>query len=116
MTELRKFGSKVEERSEVAGEAAHIPQGQKCPVCGVPVPAGSHYCPLCGTLTDRSPEGLAAFSSGPQYAMMKAQTAAVRDIQAEVASIRRNVQWLTVVITVGGLLLLLFLWFISSRI
>jgi uncharacterized Zn finger protein (UPF0148 family) len=116
MTGLGKFGSKVEERSEVVGEVAHGPQGQKCPVCGVPVPAGSRYCPQCGTLTDRSPEGLAAFSSGPQYAMMKAQAAAVQDIQAEVASIRRNVQWLTVVITVGGLLLLLFLWFISSRI
>lgn len=116
MADLSKFGAKAEKDAKDEVQAPEPAQAHKCPVCGAPLPDGSRYCPLCGTLADRSPEGLAAFSSGPQYAMMKMQVAAVQGIQAEASAIRRNVQWLSAVNTVGWLMVVFLLLVVLTRI
>ena len=116
MSELSRFGSKGDGGAKDAGGVpdARQAQGPGCPECGAQVPSGSRYCPLCGSLTDRSPEGLAAFSSGPQFAMMKVQLAAVQDIQAEASAMRRSIQWMALLNSVGWIIVVFLLWVIAT--
>lgn len=116
MADLSKFGAKAEKDAKDERQASEPAQAHRCPVCGAPLPDSSRYCPLCGTLADRSPEGLAAFSSGPQYSMMKVQLAAVQEIQTDASAMRRNVQWLSLVNTVGWLMLVFLLLVVLSEI
>lgn len=116
MEELSKPGSKGEGDgvgSEIESDAEQV-QGPKCPVCAAISPRGSKYCPMCGTWTDRSPEGVAAFSLGPQHAMMKEQTAALRDIRAELSTVKRHLHVAFFLKALAYLVLLYMLFWIAK--
>lgn len=117
MVELSKFSSKGDESSVTAQNAREVrpPEIHVCPSCGVPVPPKSRFCSGCGTFTDQTPEGLAAFSTGPQFALMKAQAASLEGIRSDVDSIRRIIAIVSVLGVLGFAFLMMVLFWITDH-
>ena len=117
MAELPKFGSREASVGKNVQGAPVAQQARKaaCPACGTPLPGGSMYCPVCGAFADSSPEGLAAFSTGPQFALLKAQATSIEDLRHEVSRIRMLLQYHIVLMTLGGAAMLLTVLWIKDH-